>query len=211
MNSTPPPPADLDQVKSDLRLIRNLLTVGDSKFPFTWSLLPTMGGLIAVAMLLYYFIPGWKEQTADQLVITFWLPVIASLFAVGFAFYLVRLRKAGRIVLIGPLRDLFFARYFIGPVLFFFVWILRNDQQSAALTLMAFAALQGMTSFVLPKAFRVLPTATLTIAIVEYLLKANGPEVILFNGLFTALAFVYAGLTVRHEQKSTANRQEPPQ
>lgn len=190
-------PADLDQVKADLSLIRNLLTAGDSKFPLNWVLLPVMGLIVAAASLALYFWPGAAALTADQLLPVFWLPLFSALFLVGFTFYFFRVRAQGHIVLVGPLRDLFFARYFIGPVTFFFLWLLRHEPLITPLILMGLSVLMGMITFVMPKAFRLIPTATLLLAAAEFALGWSTAETALVNGLYLAAAFTVAGLIVK--------------
>lgn len=192
----------LEKMRDDLATIKAMLWAGESKFPFGAGFFYCIGLLVAAAGLLYYFLPFYRAMTVDQLLLFFWLPFAILALCTGLFFIVARIRRRGPFAAVGPLRDFLFARFIVGPVMLFFLYLLRNDPQASSFVLLFVAGFQGMISFIMPKGFRYIPIITLTAGFLEYITGMSGPEVVMINGLFIGFQLILTGLAVPRPEKA---------
>ena len=200
------PDPDLKTILEDVKTIKAILQNEDAPFPRVWVVVWTVAPLVALAGLLQYFVPFFRDQDFDGKFLWLWLPGFCLVFPLALFLFVREIRRSGTAVLgQGRIQHLLFARFIVPPAALVLVWILsRSPQRSLEGALLVLISI-WVTAIeqVFPPAFRAVPIGFLTLGLFEYGFAVTGPEVTLANILLIATAITSAGYLLKHARSGS--------
>jgi hypothetical protein len=198
---------DLSTILEDVQTIKNILTNQDAPFPQVWKALYTAASTLILVALIQYFVPFYRLMDFDGLVLWLWLPGFCLLFPTVLAILLHELKVSGKGVLSqARVRHLLYARWVVPPAILVILWTASRNPVFAmeGVALILVAVWQTVLEQILPPGFRFIPPTFLALGVIELLLNARGPEVVLLNILITAGAVVFAATLLRRSVRKDA-------
>ena len=198
---------ELTTLLDDVRTIKDILQNQDAPFPRVWKGMWLVSPAIAVAGLLQYFVPFFRDLDFDGRLVWLWLPGFCLLSPVFFVILSREIGRTGKKFLgQGRIRHLLFARFIIPPAAL--VLICVSSRNSAfpleGVYLLIVSIWQTAIEQALPRGFRTVPLAFFALGLVELGLRLAGPEVVLVDVLMTAGAIFYAGFLFRSQDRRKA-------
>ena len=188
---------DITTLLEDVRTIKTILQNEDAPFPRVWRAMGTASGAIALAALLQYFVPFFRDLDFDGRVLWLWLPGFCLCFPTVLVILYREIGRSGKRFLgQGRFRHVLFARFVIPPAALVLIWVSSRNTAfpMEGVFLLIVAIWQTAVEQVLPRGFRTIPLGFLILGLIELGLRLAGPEVTLLNALLTAGAISYAGV-----------------
>ena len=116
---------DLATLLEDVKTIKSILQNEDAPFPRMWVVAWTVAPALAIAGLLQYFVPFFRDQEFDGRFLWLWLPGFCALFPFLLAFLFREMSRTGKKFLgQSRVRHLMFARFVVPPAAVVLVWLL---------------------------------------------------------------------------------------
>lgn len=194
---------DLATLLEDVKTIKSILQSEDAPLPRMWVVAWIVGPVMAVGGLIQYFVPFYRDQNFDGLLLWLWVPVFCVLFP-GILLFLAReIGKTGKKFLgQSRVRHLLFARFVIPPAALILVWLLARHPTYSLEGAVFLVIAIWLTAIeqVFPPPFRSVPVGFLALGLLELSFQATGREVTLFNTLLLAGNFGLVGLLFRWQQ-----------
>jgi hypothetical protein len=186
-----------------VKTIKAILQNEDAPLPRIWVVAWTVSPLVALAGLVQYFVPFFRNLDFDGKFLWLWLPGFCVIFPLSLVLFFRELRRSGKAFLgQGRMQHLLFARFIVPPAALTLAWILaRSPQRSLEGALLVLISI-WVTAIeqIFPPAFRAVPFGFLTLGLFEYGFAVTGPEVTLANILLIAVAIASGGFLLRHQR-----------
>jgi len=194
---------DFATLLEDVRTIKSILQNEDAPFPRMWVVAWTLAPVIALAGLLQYFVPFFRNQGFDGNFLFLWLPAFCVLFPLVIAFLYREIGRTGKGFLgQGRFRHLLFARFVIPPAALVLIWLLSRHPVLSleGSVLLVFSIWLTAVEQVFPALFRVVPLGFLALGLVELGFGITGPETTLADVLLVAGALTFVGFLFRAQR-----------
>jgi hypothetical protein len=187
---------DIATLLEDVKTIKDILQNEDAPLPRMWMVAWTISPAIALAGLIQYFVPFYRDMDFDGRFFWLWLPGFCLIFPLAIAFLYREMSRTGKKFLgQSRVRHLMYARFVIPPAAVVLIWLLsRHPSYSLEGAVLLIVSI-WMTAVeqLIPEAFRVLPVGFLMLGFVELVLGLTGPEVTLVNILLLSGSVAFVG------------------
>lgn len=194
---------DFATLLDDVKTIKSILQNQDAPLPRMWVVAWTVGPAIALAGLLQYFVPFFRNQTFDGNFLFLWLPGFCVLFPLVLLFLYREIAHTGKKFLgQARVRHVLFARFVIPPAALVLIWLLSRHAVYSleGSVLLVIAIWMTAIEQVFPPVFRVFPLGFLTLGLVELGFGVTGPEVTLIDTLLVAAFLTFVGFLFRQQR-----------